>query len=50
MDAPFAPKLRKSDYQRLAALRFQLRRLLRFSELEAQAVGCTSPEKTDTRF
>jgi DNA-binding MarR family transcriptional regulator len=35
------PTLLKSDYERLAALRYQLRRFLRTSEREAQAVGLT---------
>jgi DNA-binding MarR family transcriptional regulator len=34
-------RLSKSDYERLAALRYQLRRFLHFSEVEAEAVGLT---------
>jgi DNA-binding MarR family transcriptional regulator len=34
-------RLNKSDYERLAALRYQLRRFLHFSEVEAEAVGLT---------
>jgi len=34
-------RLTKSDYERLAAFRYQLRRFLHFSELEAEAVGLT---------
>jgi DNA-binding MarR family transcriptional regulator len=41
MAARSHPKLLTSDYQRLASLRYQLRRFLRFSEREAQAVGLT---------
>jgi DNA-binding MarR family transcriptional regulator len=36
-----ARELLKADYERLAALRYQLRRFLRFSERAAQAVGLT---------
>jgi DNA-binding MarR family transcriptional regulator len=41
MAARSAPKLLKSDYERLASFRYQLRGFLRFSEREAQAVGLT---------
>src|SRR5689334_20815525 len=41
MPARFPRRLNKSDYERLAALRFQLRRFLRFSEVEAKTVGLT---------
>ena len=41
MAARSSPKLLKSDYERLATLRYQLRRFLRFSEGAAQAVGLT---------
>jgi DNA-binding MarR family transcriptional regulator len=34
-------RLTKSDYERLAAFRYQLRRFLHFSEVEAEAVGIT---------
>ncbi|MBV9491677.1 MAG: MarR family transcriptional regulator [Verrucomicrobia bacterium] len=41
MPARFSRRLAKSDYERLAAFRYQLRRFLRFSEVEAGAVGLT---------
>lgn len=34
-------RLNKSDYERLAAFRYQLRRFLNFSEVEAETVGLT---------
>jgi DNA-binding MarR family transcriptional regulator len=41
MPSRFPRRLTKSDYERLAAFRYQLRRFLRFSETEAGAVGLT---------